>query len=311
MPLLIRTPRVESVLRELGPYPSGLNALDRKETAVQRQLRRAGLAGYEPSTQATLLTLVQLSRRPAEFFDVGAHIGLYSALCAAIFPPDLVHVTAFEPTPTTANLCLRIAEANRLQVRLERLALSDSSGSATLYISDKAETSNSLVEGFRPSTQSVEVAMTTLDRYCLQRGVYPTVMKIDVETFEVHVVRGALQTLRDARPWVVCELLPSADSGATREVLSIFADLGYEAYRWGHDNSWHRSSGSDEGAHLSESNRDWLFAPDGLNERFKTALREWLAAIATCTEQTNLLIPGGTKPPDGWREPYRLHDGVH
>lgn len=306
MPMLVTIPRNQTVLRDVGSYVSGLNLLDRKQTAVQRQVRRAGLAGYEPETQATLLTLVQLSRRPAGFFDVGAHIGIYSALIAAVFPPDLVHVTAFEPTPATAAVCRSLADKNRLDMRIEPLALSSTEGTATLFISDKAETSNSLVAGFRPSSQRVEVPMTTLDAYCRANGVLPTVLKIDVETYEVHVLRGALGVLADARPAVVCELLPAAAPEQTSEVLDAMAGIGYQVHRWEVGAGWRPCHPDEVLSHVNGAHRDWLFTPGPLDDRFETAFAEWSTAIAECTHETNTFVPGGAPAPAGWGDPYEV-----
>ena len=36
--------------------------------------------------------------------------------------------------------------------------------------------------------------------------------------------------------------------------------------------------------------------PEGLD----ASVQRWLAAIAECTEDTNLMVPGGEAPPDGW-----------
>jgi FkbM family methyltransferase len=304
--MLVKIPRNETVLRELGPYVSCLNVGDRKRTAVQRQLRRAGLAGYEAETQATLLSLVQLSRRPAEFFDVGAHIGLYSALIGAVFPNDLVHVTCFEPTPETADMCLSIADANRIPIQLERLALSSEEGTATLFISMKAETSNSLAAGFRESAESVTVPVTTLDAYCDRVGRFPTVIKIDVETFESYVLRGAMQTIADARPSVVCEILPAAAPEATESVLRAIVDLGYRINRWGESGRWEPGGIDDVLTKASHTHRDWLFSPGDLEETFHTAHRQWLAAIADCTNEQNVFLDGGVAPSAGWNESYRV-----
>lgn len=57
-------------------------------------------------------------------------------------------------------------------------------------------------------------------------------IKIDVETFEAKVLRGASASLRDNRPSVVCELLPAAHEDDTREVLSELEALSYHVYRW-------------------------------------------------------------------------------
>lgn len=308
MPLLVRVPRVESVLREIGPYRHSLNVLDRKQTAVQRQLRRSGLAGYEPPTQATLMALVQTSRRPVEFFDIGAHIGLYSALAALVFPPDLVHVTAFEPTPTTADICAQLAHRNRVAVNLERVALSDQEGSASLFVSDKAETSNSLVAGFRTASAVVSVPTTTLDVHCLARQVLPTVLKVDVETFEPFVLRGASRTLTSARPAVVCELLPS-NATSSLESLSLLRAAGYVAHAWAPDaGRWVVVSEAGQRGRLNGELRDWLFLPAPASDELHSAVAEWRAAIADCTEETNVLYPGGTPPPPGWDSRYQLHE---
>jgi FkbM family methyltransferase len=306
MPLMIRLPRNGEVLRDTGSYPSALNILSRKETAVQRQLRRGGLASYEPATQATLLSLVQLAPRPTTFFDIGAHIGLYSAMMAAIFPPDLVKVTAFEPTPATAQIARQVASRNRLSITVEEVALSSSSGTGQLYISAKAETSNSLRDGFRVATTVVDVPMTTLDDYCLEHDVSPGVIKIDVETFESHVLRGGLTTLRKDRPWVVCELLSSGEPEATGAVLLELESFGYTMHRFETAGGWIPTSSQTYRDHLSPDHRDWLLAPQKLPENFAEVLQEWLTAIATCNQETNILTPAGERPPPGWNRPFSL-----
>jgi FkbM family methyltransferase len=303
MPLFVKTPRNETVLRQSGPYASGLSLMDRKQTAVQRQITRDGLAGYEPETQATLLTLAQLSVKPVEFFDVGAHIGLYSTLLATVFPADLLHVTAFEPTPETAEICAAVAAANHVEVHLERVAVSDEMGRAPLYISDKAETSNSLRPGFRDSTQSVDVATTTLDQYCLDRGTTPTVLKIDVQTQEAAALRGARETLAQARPSIVCEMLPAGDDAARAAVLHDLDALGYRAHAWQPAKGWVEHK-ADEIPVISEAHRDWLFTRDTLGDSFHTAFQQWSTAIAECGQDHNILVPGGSPPPDGWNAPY-------
>jgi FkbM family methyltransferase len=309
--MLVRMPRNESVLRETGPYLSGINLLDRHKTAVQRAIRREGLAGYEVETQATLLTLVQLSRRPAEFFDVGAHIGLYTAMISTVYPPEWVHCTAFEPTPGTADICREVMTRNVLDVTLERLALGAEEGTATLFVSDKAETSNSLSEGFRNSSASVTVRLTTLDAYCERAGRAPTVMKIDVETYEAYVLQGAMGMLREARPSFVCELLPSAAPGPTEHVLSEIEALGYHVHRWEPDTTgWVSADLADVMTQRSGTHRDWLFTPEPLEPAFHGALAAWLDAIAECTPAHTVFIPGGAPLPVGWGVPYRVGVGV-
>ncbi|MEK8171140.1 hypothetical protein NKH77_21310 [Streptomyces sp. M19] len=143
MPLAVTLPLNPDSLAAHGPYPRALNVLSRERTAVQRRLCRAGLAGYEPLTQATLLTLAQQAPEGTAVYDVGAHIGLYAALISAVCGPRGPRTYAFEPTPDTADLADEIRAYNGLGHEVVRTAVASAPGTAELYLSLKAESSNS------------------------------------------------------------------------------------------------------------------------------------------------------------------------
>ena len=117
-----------------------LDIVDPNSTAVQRALRRDGLAGYEAVTMATLLTLFEQQAPGFSFYDVGANMGLYSLLCAALFDVQTVH--AFEPTPSTAATARRIVRANNANVAVFECALGDENQMAELHLSDASDSSN-------------------------------------------------------------------------------------------------------------------------------------------------------------------------
>ncbi len=302
MPMYVTLPRNHHVLDTRVPYRRALNVMDRKETAVQRQLRRGGLASYEPMTQATLLALVEVASTPCTFLDVGAHMGLYSAMVKSVYG-DGVRVRAFEPTPNTAELARRLARVNDLDYEVVELALSSAPGEALLYISEKAETSNSLQAGFRESTEQVRVTVSTLDDYCLEHAVTPSVMKVDVETFEPHVLRGGVLTLARHQPRIVFEMLPRSDREMTDSVLRLLESVGYSLYR-ATDGGWVRTPVDSYRSHLSQEQRDWLLAPGELPAELAPAVERWLAAIASCGEDSNLMVESGCRPPTGWNAPY-------
>jgi len=291
----VTLPTNQALIDEFGPYRQRLDVGDHHATAVTRKLRRRGLAGFEPSTQATLLALAQGGRADGgdgavEFFDVGSHIGLYSMLLTAVFPDGRVWATAFEPTPSTGDLLAALVDRNDLTVGLVRRAVADEEGTATLYLSDKAETSNSLAEGFRASGEAVEVATTTIDAYCRESRRSPDVIKIDVETLEAKVLRGAAATLRDRRPSVVCELLPAAHEDDTREALSHLESLSYHVYRWSVRNSeWSPRTTQGVLEKLGSGRKgNYLFVPEPLSNEFRRTVAAWMEAIAACDAATNL-----------------------
>lgn len=286
MSTLIKVPRNDKVLREFGSYPAHMS-LGAGTTSSQRKYYD-GLHGFEPGTQGTLLTLTQLaSSRPVHFFDVGAHIGMHALIIASVFPADTVHVTAFEPTPQTAAVCRALAAANNLPIRVERCAISDEDGVASLYISPW-ETSNSLVAGFRPAKGTVQVPSLTLDSYCSQRGVLPSVIKIDVESYESHVIRGAMGVLRQARPPVVCEILRDTDPAAIAQTVGDLDSLGYRTYRWDKGPGWIECTPQDVVQQIEHDGNDWLFTPEPIDDRFRQALSDWREAIAECCRDTTL-----------------------
>ncbi|MDX2381222.1 MAG: FkbM family methyltransferase, partial [Acidimicrobiia bacterium] len=130
-----------------------LDIVEPNSTAVQRFLRRNGLAAYEPPTVAALLAVFEDQPDGFGFFDVGANMGLYALLCASLSQPG--PVDAFEPTPSTAQVARTIVKKNRLDITVAEIALSDSNGTVTLHLSDKSDASNSLVEGFKTSSAGI------------------------------------------------------------------------------------------------------------------------------------------------------------
>lgn len=159
------------------PLPAGgrldsLDVVDPSTSGVQRQLRRDGLSSYEPATAAALLACFESAGDGFVFHDVGANIGLYASIAAALFEPS--SVVAFEPTPAIAEIAGAIARANGLDIEVVRSALSDHDGHADLHISPLADTSNSLNSEFREGIETVRVPWFDSTRSSSDRGTGPT-----------------------------------------------------------------------------------------------------------------------------------------
>ena len=270
-----------------------LDIVDPISTSVQRLLRRTGLAGYEPATMATLLAAFQRQQPGFHFFDVGANMGLYAAICAVMFRPG--RVVAFEPTPEVAEIAGRVLSANGIgpeQARVERCALGESAGTMPLYLSAVSDSSNSLVAGFKPSVGSVDVEVATLDDYVSASGTDPCVVKIDTETFEPAVINGARATLERCRPWLVLEVLHRRGHDHGVEVSAAMAGLGYSFYRLSRSADW-RPSPTISGVAGSKET-DWLLTPDPIDDAFGEDFRLWLDRLATCTAERNPRLPLAT-----------------
>ncbi len=290
MPLVIRLPRNNALITELGPYSSHLNVLDPTETAVQRRLRQDGLAGYEPLVQATLLAICEQNLDKLIFYDVGAHIGLYAAMVATIFRRANPTCFAFEPTPHTSALCDRMRKHNKLKFDVVRKAVSSRQGEMIFYLSPKGESSNSLNQSFRTGTTETSVSTLTLDAFIRSGAPPPNVIKIDVETHEPEVIIGAQNLIRDAQPWIVCEFLNKTDTTRLAEALSQLKTFGYRFFQLANHGPW-RDLSVDEAIQVKTSKKpDWLLAPGDVDATLFNRIDRWLDAIKACDAGTNVFF---------------------
>lgn len=260
-----------------------LDIVDGKSTAVQRALRRSGLAAYEPPTIATFLTLAELQAPGFNFFDVGSNIGLYATLCASLFDP--AKVVAFEPTPETARVARKISRVNQLGIQLEELALGRQAGTAELYLSAKSDASNSLVEGFKENVGTVQVEVKRLDDYVSESRTVPSIIKIDAETFEPEILAGAVRTLAKHQPYIIVEVLHRKGHDHGVEVMEALDQLDYRYYEISTYSEWVASDAL-TGDPTGEQ-RDWLLAPGPLPDDFGERFERWEAALAECTSERN------------------------
>jgi FkbM family methyltransferase len=244
-----------------------------RQRYVPRVLEQKGLAGYEPDALACFLACASVAQAGA-VWDIGANIGVYGLLARALLERP---VRAFEPTPELASLAEGIAEDNALPYPVERIALGAVSGKATFYLSDVTDSSNSLAAGFRPSSRALTVTVDTIDAVVDRTGEVPAVLKIDTESTEPDVLRGADRLVREFRPWILCEVLAGRSEAALMDVLA----------RWGYH--WFHITGTSPFIETTRIVGDptytymmWLFAPEPPLAEFWRLQRAWLEQIRTC-----------------------------
>jgi len=164
--------------------------------------------------------------------DIGANIGYFSLLASAEGVPAI----AVEPDQRNVQLLLQNIRRNGCEKTIEVIpvALGDQPGILPLFGAGQGA---SLVEGWGriKGNYARSVPVITLDRLIGGRfDGQRLLIKMDVEGFELGVLRGAQQTLR-RRPgptWIVENTLTAnyADLNPHfAEVFEVFWALGYEA----------------------------------------------------------------------------------
>lgn len=261
-----------------GIAPTSLSITAPKRQYVVKKLAEVGLADYEVETVATFLALAEATER-GPIYDVGANIGVFALAAGLWFGAR--QIVAFEPTPDLANTCRQLAQSNELNIVVEQLALGAAVGHATLHLSASSDSSNSLREGFRKSTGTITVLVETLDEYVKRTGAVPSVLKVDTESTEPDVFRGGAATLREYRPWIICEVLAGRTEGDLESIL--VQEHGYTPYQLvGPDpqEPADRIEGDRTYTHLN-----WLFAPEPPTDAFWERRREWHTALSQSFKQ--------------------------
>ncbi len=238
---------------------------------VPRLLESKGFAGYEPDALACFLAAISVAK-PGCVLDVGANVGVYSILARAVTDREVI---AFEPTPLLAEVARQTGERNGLAHEVQVVALGAEEGSATLFLSAQTDSSNSLAEGFRNAKGTLEVPVRTIDTLCDEGMTVPAVIKIDTETTEPAVLKGARRTLEMHRPWLLVEILAGRTEAALTEVIEPF---GYFWYRIESKTPYTRR----EVLEGDNSQMMWLFAPHEVGDDFWAELDRWQALIEAC-----------------------------
>ena len=128
-------------------------------------------------------------------FDVGANIGQYANRFRAAYPN--AQIFCFEPVSTVfEQLDRQVAEWR--QVKAYRIAFGSARESKNIYVNSDPSM-HSFVNALPEKCQEM-VQVRTLDDFCLQNGISNIdLLKIDVEGYELEVLRGAKRMLSECR----------------------------------------------------------------------------------------------------------------
>jgi FkbM family methyltransferase len=161
-------------------------------------------------------------------FDVGANIGYYSILFSQLAPRGRVY--AFEPTSTIDMLRANVAHHGCANVTPMQLALGMGSG--------RLEENIFRIWGQPAERQPYD--FSTVDDVAARIGLTRLdCIKIDCDSFDFEVLRGADTTLRRYDPWIVVELnhALAVRNQSAPEALEWLAARGYDrALVLDHDN---------------------------------------------------------------------------
>jgi len=211
----------------------GRFVLPKNDTGISQEIIRAGV--WAPGDVSLFKRLIEPGQTVV---DAGANVGHHSVVFSKAAGAT-GRVISFEPQAYLFNLlCANLALNACPNCLPFRMALGEASGTLRMGYLDYEMTSNFgalCISTTHPEWGTgEEVELVTLDAFLSSRKLQPHFIKIDVQTFELFVLRGALQTLRDYRPILFIEISPfwmnKVNSYDYREIYGFLRQLGYHLF---------------------------------------------------------------------------------
>jgi FkbM family methyltransferase len=160
--------------------------------------------------------------RPGDvILECGGHHGCTALLMSRWVGPQ-GRIVTFEPHPRNVEILQRNLELNGIaNVTVRQNAVGADHGKVAI-----TDASNSAVRRHRFALNAVEADVVTLDDFAQER---PTLVKIDVEGYEVDVLKGAAAVLK-ARPKLAIEIHAEELAKYRTSVDELFGQLDLAGY---------------------------------------------------------------------------------
>jgi FkbM family methyltransferase len=229
-PYLISTASVvQRVLLPLGLRASrrinGRKIAFDPATDVGMQLLTTGR--FEPDAIAQCAAYIQPD---SWVLDIGANIGVHAVQFADLAPQG--KIVCLEPARSTFNFLLRNVGSLANVIPLNA-ALSDTSGVQDFFVAADDAYSGLKDTQRKRIVRQESVACFRADDLLLPllAGHRVDLIKIDVEGFELHVLRGMAALIAKYRPVIFCEIFGGEHSNPDPQGTVAYAvSLGYDAF---------------------------------------------------------------------------------
>jgi FkbM family methyltransferase len=197
----------------------------RDDSMMETQFYRYGL--YGSWERHSLRIWAHLCSSAREILDVGANTGIYSLLARK--NNAAARILALEPVSTNADVLQSNVDANDAKVIVDRVAMSDRDGEATMYmlkdqlnymtsVNDDRYARHPEIAG-ESIVVPIEVPMCTWQTLKAKHDFAgPDLIKIDVEGHEVSVLRSLYDHIAEHRPTLLLEIIGD-DNAATLNAM--------------------------------------------------------------------------------------------
>lgn len=177
------------------------------------------------------LKFLGLIQDQGHILDIGANIGIMTYHFSKNFSNSYIH--SFEPVPENLKILNRIVLRYKLNnVSIYPYALGDKNSLVNIIMPQKGnvyfhglshiDDSNKNEKG-----KKYHIEMRRLDDIKGLKNKKIVALKIDVENYEYHVLKGAEQMIIENRPVIYCELWESENR---EKCFSLLSQLNYKTF---------------------------------------------------------------------------------
>jgi len=214
--LLAPTPRGSTIVQTLYGFDIIVDPVADK--GLEKEIYYYGT--YEAGT----LDVIRRCLRAGDtFIDVGANIGFISLFASHFVGANGV-VYSFEPVPEIFKILQRNISLNEIgNILAYNFALGSTSNSATIHYNwDKSRGSASLIP-YKENSRSREVCIQTLDEFVTENRLFNIRMvKIDVEGWELEVLKGSKNLLSSPSAPIICVEYSNLHKTQGGQLLNIY-----------------------------------------------------------------------------------------
>jgi len=212
-----------------------------------------------------------LAQHARVVLDIGANTGLYSIVSQLKNPQAEIY--AFEPYAINMKRLKNNAALNGLSEKIHFVekVLGDSQASVDFAVPESEQISDVLsadvefTEQFSDGKKNFtteKIPQVTLDSFINERQIESVdLMKIDVENYELSVLRGALDTLKKYKPVILIEIF--VDDERANFYKNELKPLGYQCYMIGIKGLFRT-----EGLEPNPDFRNYLLCPTHLQQSY-------------------------------------------
>jgi len=191
------------------------------------------------------------------YFDIGSNIGFRSIYALS----QNRHTVLFDPNPEVCELSQQLIRLNDFKhYKIEQIGVSNEVGELNFYITALSYMSSFIKEHAATDkiVAEIKIPVTTINLYLKANPQYqPKIVKIDVEGFEINVLKGATDMLSNYKPALLIEILDTSNN--RKAILDYLATYNYEAFYL-----FNKNVGMLESAQSSnlKQNHNYLFIAD-------------------------------------------------